>query len=86
MAMTSTACFDEAHLKAYGYSRPEAHLEIVNVRVRAIGKTPKPRLKPSHSARPRVIQSQAHRTVHLPEGATSLPVYSGADAAPGELL
>jgi N-methylhydantoinase A len=78
--------FDEAHLKAYGYSRPEAHLEIVNVRVRAIGKTPKPELKPSYNARPRVIHSQAHRTVHLPEGATSLPVYSSVDLRPGNFF
>ena len=48
--------------------------------------SPAPAIQPSRSARPRVIQSQAQRTVHLPEGATSLPVYSGADLRPGNFF
>ena len=41
--------FDAHHQKAYGYSRPDAPLEIVNIRVRAIGAVSKPRSKtPKH--------------------------------------
>lgn len=37
--------FHKHHHKLYGYSRPEAPLEIVNLRVKAIGKVAMPRLK-----------------------------------------
>jgi N-methylhydantoinase A/oxoprolinase/acetone carboxylase beta subunit len=36
--------FDALHLKTYGYSDPARATEVVNVRIRAAGFTPKPRL------------------------------------------
>lgn len=44
--------FHRAHEKRYGYSDPERAVEVVNVRIRAIGATPKPALAkiPSGSA------------------------------------
>jgi N-methylhydantoinase A len=40
----TTAPFHAAHHRTYGYSRPDAPVEIVTVRVRAIRETPKPAL------------------------------------------
>ncbi len=37
--------FDQAHEKRYGYSNPQKSCEIVNIRIRAFGKTAKPTLK-----------------------------------------
>jgi N-methylhydantoinase A len=37
--------FHEAHARAYGYAAPEDPVELVNVRLTAIGVSPKPRLK-----------------------------------------
>ncbi len=37
--------FDEAHERAYGYAAPEDDIEVVNVRLTALGVSPKPELK-----------------------------------------
>lgn len=42
--------FQEAHRRAYGYARPDAPMEIVNVRVRAVGKTAPPVILPMPQA------------------------------------
>src|SRR5262249_61307383 len=38
--------FDAAHERAYGYAAPEDAVELVNVRLAAIGLTPRPRRAP----------------------------------------
>jgi len=38
--------FDAAHERAYGYAAPEDAVELVNVRLAAIGVTPRPRREP----------------------------------------
>jgi N-methylhydantoinase A len=38
--------FDAAHERAYGYAAPEDAVELVNVRLAAIGMTPRPRRAP----------------------------------------
>jgi N-methylhydantoinase A len=38
--------FDAAHERAYGYAAPEDAVELVNVRLAAIGVTPRPRRAP----------------------------------------
>jgi len=38
--------FDAAHERAYGYAAPEDTVELVNVRLAAIGMTPRPRRAP----------------------------------------
>jgi N-methylhydantoinase A len=40
------ATFHEIHQKTYGYARPEAPVEIVNLRLRAVGETTPPPLTP----------------------------------------
>src|SRR5205814_1376089 len=40
------ADFDAAHERAYGYAAPEDVVELVNVRLAAIGMTPRPRRAP----------------------------------------
>jgi N-methylhydantoinase A len=44
------AAFHTAHERRYGYSDPRRAVEIVNIRTRAIGKTPKPQLDRPKSA------------------------------------
>jgi N-methylhydantoinase A len=46
--------FHQEHERAYGYAHPGRPLEIVNLRLRLVIRTPKPRLRPSeHKARRR---------------------------------
>jgi N-methylhydantoinase A len=76
--------FDAHHYKAYGYSRPDAPLEIVNVRVRASGIVPKPHLKPHRfSGRIRPVKDPGFRDVYLSSAPASLPVYQGEALSPG---
>jgi N-methylhydantoinase A len=41
-----SAGFHEIHRQTYGYARPDAEIEIVNLRVRAAGKVDSPKLSP----------------------------------------
>jgi N-methylhydantoinase A len=76
--------FDRAHFERYGYSRIEAPIEIVNVRVRAIGRVtpppipPKP-LGPSDPSSARWGECP----VVLAHGRQSVPVYQGHRLSPG---
>ena len=45
--------FDAAHERAYGYAAAEDAVELVNVRLAAIGVTPRPRRAPLTSGRSR---------------------------------
>lgn len=38
--------FHEAHRRVYGYDQPQAPVEIVNIRLRAVGKVSSPEIKP----------------------------------------
>jgi N-methylhydantoinase A len=44
------AAFHRAHERRYGYSDPARAIEVVNVRLRAVGVTPKPRFRGARSA------------------------------------
>jgi N-methylhydantoinase A len=76
--------FHKQHNQVYGYNRPEAHLEIVNLRVRASGKVTAPGL----SANPRtsIDPSPAlleYREVVFETVNQSLPFYRGEALLPG---
>jgi N-methylhydantoinase A len=79
--------FHDLHLKAFGYSRPEAPVEIVNVRLRAIGLIPPVKTfaqdyrdsNPYHA----FIEK---RDVFLSETPTQLPFYYGERLEPGNQL
>jgi len=62
--------FDAAHERAYGYAAPEDAVELVNVRLAAIGVTPRPRRAPL-AAGPGdpAAAVKGHRDVWFTEGA-----------------
>ncbi len=68
--------FHSAHDLAYGYSCSERSVEIVNLRVRAIGKTTSIRLPKANTNRlPDKPALLGHRQVYLSEKDSSLPIY-----------
>jgi N-methylhydantoinase A len=79
--------FHSAHNTAYGYSYPDRSVEVVNLRVRAIGKVTQIRLpqfcKEEIKDTPALID---YRQVYLSETALSLPVYDYDVFIPGIYL
>jgi N-methylhydantoinase A len=77
------AAFHAEHDRVYGHSAPSEPVELVNVRVTAIGRISKPRLREiessSESAAPR-----AHRQVYFAEGDgfVSCPIFDRYQLAP----
>ena len=70
--------FHALHRKTYGYDRLEAPLDIVNLRLRAIGRVEPPTLAAAQPGEtdpaPALIE---HRPVIFPTGALRLPLYRG---------
>lgn len=78
--------FHVAHEHAYGYQRPEAAVEIVNLRLRAVGKVQKPRL-PQLGHNPGMPEAAPEiQPVHLAGGTRAVPVYRWLELAPGAIL
>ncbi len=79
--------FHSAHHLAYGYSYQDKSVEIVNLRVRAIGKVPKIKIphvnSPLSTDKPTPI---GRRQVFLFRTATSLPIYDYDSLIPGMIL
>jgi N-methylhydantoinase A len=79
--------FHAAHAQAYGYNEPKMPVEVVNLRVRAIGGL-------THLALPRTPWGQTdpavalfdRRNVVLVEGMIEVPFYSGPDLRPGHQI
>ncbi len=84
--LTSMFCeeFHRIHHARYGYSQPETPIEIVNVRVRAVGHVTPPTIptRPLGSADPTAAQWE-DRPVVLPQGIQPVPHYWGARLRPG---
>ncbi|WNM60708.1 hydantoinase/oxoprolinase family protein [Candidatus Nitrospira neomarina] len=76
--------FHRIHCARYGYSQTETPIEIVNVRVRAVGHVRPPTIptRPSGSADPTAAQWE-DRPVVLPQGMQPVPHYWGARLCPG---
>ena len=75
--------FDEAHLKAYGYNRRGHPLELVNLRVVAIGQFERPALVQGTGASGTPAAALAgHRKVYVGGDAVDCPVYDRAVLAP----
>ncbi|MFC2067442.1 hydantoinase/oxoprolinase family protein [Chloroflexota bacterium] len=68
--------FHKAHHKAYAYSNPGEREEIVNLRVRAIGKNPTVEL-PRYPVTPTPLSEalKDNRAVWLGDGAAEIPIY-----------
>jgi N-methylhydantoinase A len=80
--------FHRRHLQAYGYARTEQPVELVNLRVQAVGISPKPRFAraPSAGGRRRAVPPDAHRTVWYRGGRLRLPVYGRKRLRPGDRM
>jgi N-methylhydantoinase A len=62
------ADFDAAHERAYGYAAPDDAVELVNVRLAAIGVTPRPRRAPlPEGSRDAAAALKGHRDVWFAE-------------------
>jgi len=79
--------FHHTHNFTYGYSYLDKTIEIVNLRVRAIGKIP-PISLPQNSTNPNYKSPTPieYKQVVLPEGSNSLPVYDYDYLFPGTKL
>jgi N-methylhydantoinase A len=76
--------FHAAHFRTYGHSAPSAPVEIVNLRLRAVGGVPRPALPhaPLGSADPSDAYLD-HRPVVLADGIADVPFYRGERLRPG---
>jgi N-methylhydantoinase A len=79
--------FHQAHRRTYGHSEPSAPVEIVNLRLRAVGAVAKPALphEPLGSADPSVAYL-GHRRVVLGDGIADVPFYRGDWLRPGQAM
>lgn len=77
------AAFHRAHERRYGYSDPKRAAEVVNIRARAIGRTPKPQLdrpKPGSASAAHAIVEK--RSVYFEGKPHFAPVYDRDKLAP----
>jgi N-methylhydantoinase A len=76
--------FDRVHQEAYGYCQPGAFIEIVNVRVRAIGRVTPPLIprQPLGSADPSAAKWE-ERPVVVGQGIHRVPHFWGSRLRPG---
>lgn len=81
------ATFHEIHQKTYGYARPEAPVEIVNLRLRAVGETTPPPLTPQplSEADPTAALLDKRYVVHA-DGRLVTPFYHAESLRPGNRL
>jgi N-methylhydantoinase A len=78
------ADFRAIHTRAYGYDQPERPIEIVNLRLRAIGHLPQPTLQPQPLGQAGAETACfARRTVVLSSGLAEVPFYDGTKLRPG---
>ena len=79
--------FHDAHKSSYGYAHPGRPVEIVNIRVKAIGKVPPihlPQKKyPAVDSKP---VEEKYASVEMNEGAISIPLYKYDHLVPGNKL
>jgi N-methylhydantoinase A len=81
------ATFHEIHQKTYGYARPEAPVEIVNLRLRVVGETTPPPLAPQPLSGPDPTAALFdERNVVYVDGELVTPFYLAESLRPGNRL
>jgi N-methylhydantoinase A len=81
------AAFHRAHLHHYGYNRTEGDIDIVNLRLRAVGNVSSPQIAPHP-----IGDSEAGgafielRNVTFPTGDSDIPFYRGENLQPGNQI
>ncbi len=79
--------FHNIHKQAYGYSCPNAPIEIVNLRVRAISRIPSISIKYEDKSNPDPSHALiGHRRIVLPYGEVEIPFYQGEKLRPGNIF
>ena len=78
--------FHQAHAHVYGYSEPAIPVEIVNLRLRAVGHLPRPPLPKSPGNESGEAAPFDHRPVVLAAGLTTTPFYQGDHLQPGQTI
>ncbi len=81
------ADFHQAHRQSYGYDRPNGEIEIVNLRVRALGQVPSPQINPQpredSDASTALLDSFP---VTFSKGTEMIPFYQGEVLLPGNQI
>jgi N-methylhydantoinase A len=79
--------FHHKHQQTYGYAKPEEAIEIVNLRVRAIGRSNPPPLTPQPLGDPNPVQSLLEtRPVVFDQGSIPTPFFRAEAIRPGNRL
>ena len=83
----SVRCFHRAHKTAYGYSREDEPVEIVTVRLTAIGEVVKPPMEPTTARRARGAPDRTGDVMLFRDGEwLEAGVYDRAELAPGHAV
>ena len=79
--------FHNIHQRAYGYHQPKRAIEIVSLRLRAVGHLPQPSLTPTPAGDADASAAQFdRRPVVLTEGIVEVTFYQGDRLKPGNLV
>ncbi len=80
--------FHESHRQTYGYQRPKADLEIVNLRVRGTGVVAPPQISahPLESTDPSAALIEHRPVVLAGDQKAALPFYHGESLQPGNII
>jgi N-methylhydantoinase A len=80
--------FHKAHDRTFGYSyRGEQQVEIVNLRVQAVGRVSRPSIATSDGDRPRPsVEPAGTRPVYFDEGFVESPIYARDSLTPGAIF
>jgi N-methylhydantoinase A len=80
--------FHESHRQTYGYLRPEANLEIVNLRVQGVGLVASPKItaQPTASADPSPALINHRAVVMGGDQKIAIPFYQGESLRPGNII
>jgi N-methylhydantoinase A len=79
--------FRQSHLREYGYSRPEAPIQVVNLRLRAAGHIDPPQLQSlPYTGEDPAASFMEIRQVVYPSGAIPARFFQGESLLPGNLI
>lgn len=79
--------FHEEHRRTYGYARPDAPLEVVNLRVKSVGRVQAPSLETIPMSTPEPYEAYLEeREVVFSSGALKVPCYKAELLRPGNVI
>ena len=79
--------FHEAHTQLYGYAQRDSRMEIVNLRLTALARMPRPRLEASpNGRRTGGVAESSTRAVYFHGAPVDTRIYDRAKLAPGDVV